>query len=75
MIRRQVAGLGALATAVALILAGCGGSGGSAGQPAPSHGPTRSPGPDSSYGAAISGVVNPSAATGGTMTWDLTKKN
>ncbi len=72
MIRRQVAGLGALATAVALILAGCGGSGGSAGQPAPSHGPTRSPGPDSSYGAAISGVVNPSAATGGTMTWDLT---
>jgi peptide/nickel transport system substrate-binding protein len=72
MIRRQLAGLVALAAAGALILAACGGNGRSAGHAARTHGPTASSGPDSSYGAAISGVVNPSAATGGTLTWNLT---
>jgi peptide/nickel transport system substrate-binding protein len=71
MIRRQTSGLGALAAAGALILAACGGGSGSPGHSGNSPSPSRSHRPNSTYGAAISGVVNPSAASGGTMTWDL----
>jgi peptide/nickel transport system substrate-binding protein len=72
MIRSQLAGRSALAAAAALILAACGGSTGSAGQPARSPGAATPAGPSSTYGAAISGVVNPSAVSGGTLTWNLT---
>jgi len=62
MIRRQISGLAALTAAGALALAACGGSsGGSSGTGSGS----------SSYNAAVSSVVNPSSAKGGTMTWDL----
>jgi peptide/nickel transport system substrate-binding protein len=71
MIRRQPSGLGALAAAGALILAACGGSSGSASHSGNSPSPSRSHRSNSTYGAAISGVANPSAASGGTMTWDL----
>jgi ABC-type transport system substrate-binding protein len=65
MIRRQISGLGALAAAGAVALAACSGnrSGGS------TDGSTGSSG--GSYNAAVSGVVNPSSAKGGTMTFDL----
>lgn len=68
---RRTSGLGALAAAGALILAACGGGSGPAGHSGGSPSPSRSHHSASTYGAAISGVVNPSAASGGTMTWDL----
>lgn len=71
---RQLSGLGALAAAGVLILTACDGSGGSpvgAGNSGGSPGSPASDSAHSSYGAAISSVVNPSAASGGTMTWDL----
>jgi peptide/nickel transport system substrate-binding protein len=71
MIRRQISGLGALAATAALILAACNGSGGSSAGAGNSPTPPSSDSAHSSYGAAISGVVNPSAASGGTMIWDL----
>ena len=71
---RQLSGLGALAAAGVLILTACDGSGGSPVGAGNSGGSPSSPASDSahsSYGAGISSVVNPSAASGGTMTWDL----
>jgi peptide/nickel transport system substrate-binding protein len=63
MNRRKIAGLGALSAAAALVLAACGGSsGGSGGTPSAST---------TSYGQGITGVVNPSTKTGGTLTYDL----
>jgi peptide/nickel transport system substrate-binding protein len=59
MMRRKVFGLGALTAAAALTLAACGGSstGGSAAK--------------ASYNQGLTSVVNASAKTGGTLTYDL----
>lgn len=61
MMRRKLYGLGALAAAGALGVAACGGSSGTSGTGTST----------SSYNAALANVVNPSSATGGTMTFDL----
>src|SRR5215469_11248159 len=76
MVGRQAIGRGALAAAVAFALAACGGGGGSpadgsgasTGSSSPAAG-TRAAG--STGNAAVTGVVNPSAAKGGTVVFDL----
>jgi peptide/nickel transport system substrate-binding protein len=58
MKRRKIYGLGALTAAAALTLAACGTSSGGGGA-------------KTSYDQALTGVVNPSTSTGGTLTYDL----
>jgi peptide/nickel transport system substrate-binding protein len=65
MTRRKMAGLCAVAAAAAVTLAACGSSAGSS-----SKNNTSGSGA-SGYNAALSSVINPSAKTGGTFTYDL----
>jgi peptide/nickel transport system substrate-binding protein len=64
MKRRKTIGLAAFGTAAALVLAACGSSGSSSGGGGSSSNTT------SSYGAGVTGVVNPSTHKGGTLTYD-----
>jgi peptide/nickel transport system substrate-binding protein len=63
MKRRKITGLCALAVATAFGVAACGGSSGTGGTSNTSN--------TSTYGAANTAVVNPSTATGGTFTYNL----
>jgi ABC-type transport system substrate-binding protein len=65
MMKRNITGLCALGATAALTLAACGSSGGGSTN---TGGSTSS---NASYNAAVTGVVNPSTAKGGTLTMDL----